>query len=143
MAISKNIKRIVKERAHGCCEYCQCLAKFVPVPFVIEHIIPQVKGGTDVLSNLAFSCHGCNGSKYDKTTALDPITNEVVSLYHPRRDDWKSHFIWSEDATRINGITPTGRATIIALHLNREELINFRSVLVLFGNHPPSHTLPS
>ena len=38
MAIPKKIKKIVEQRAKGCCEYCQCVALYIPVPFTMEHI---------------------------------------------------------------------------------------------------------
>jgi len=37
------------------------------------------------------------------------------------------------------GLTPTGRATIAALRLNREGVINLRRALKLEGKHPPPH----
>jgi len=37
------------------------------------------------------------------------------------------------------GLTPIGRATILALHLNRPALLNLRSLLLAFGEHPPLH----
>ena len=51
----------------------------------------------------------------------DPVTGEVVSLYHPRQDDWNEHFTWSEGFTLLIGLTHIGRATIIELDLNRLE----------------------
>jgi hypothetical protein len=141
MAISKKIKKAVEQRAKGCCEYCQCVALYIPVPFTMEHIIPQVHGGSDDVDNLAFACGHCNGAKYSKIEAKDEITNSVVRLFHPRRDVWKNHFKWNEDFSKIIGITPTGRATVLTLNINREKVINFRLLLFPFGFHPPSHTL--
>jgi hypothetical protein len=60
-----------------------------------------------------------------------------VRLFHPRRDRWADHFAWTDDGTRILGLTPTGRATVEALRLNREPLVNLRRVLVQAGEHPP------
>lgn len=140
MAISKKVRLIVSERANYCCEYCQCIAKFIPVPFVMEHIIPQVKGGSDKINNLAFSCHHCNGTKYNKTEAIDSITQKKIDLFHPRNDSWTEHFKWNDDFMKIIGITPKGRATIETLKLNRENVINHRMVLFLYGVHPPKHT---
>jgi hypothetical protein len=37
----------------------------------------------------------------------------------------------------IVGLTPTGRATIEALKLNREPLVNLRRLLYAAGEHPP------
>jgi len=37
----------------------------------------------------------------------------------------------------IIGVTPTGRATVAALRLNRPGLVNMRQVLYGIGKHPP------
>lgn len=135
--ISESLKQTVEERADGRCEYCLSLRKYSPQPFVIEHISPRSKGGTDDLENLALSCGGCNGHKYQKTEAPDPITSVLTPLFHPRKDSWSTHFEWDVDYLQIIGITPIGRATVRALHLNREELINLRMLVKMTGEHPP------
>ncbi|MGB1241351.1 MAG: HNH endonuclease [Chitinophagales bacterium] len=127
----------VVERAKGRCEYCKCLRKYSPQPFNIEHIIPIAQGGTSDLDNLALSCGGCNGHKYTKIAALDPVSLQIVSLFHPRKNIWKDHFIWDVSFTKVIGITAIGRATINALHLNRQELINLRKLTKLTGEQPP------
>ncbi|PYS53428.1 MAG: HNH endonuclease, partial [Acidobacteria bacterium] len=86
------------------------------------------------------SCQGCNGHKYTKQQVTDPITGLVVPLFHPRRDRWNEHFAWSVDTTVIVGLTPTGRATVEALHLNRIELANLREVLYDAQEHPPTES---
>jgi hypothetical protein len=48
------------------------------------------------------------------------VSGEIVPLYHPRRDRWDTHFVWSDDFLLIVGLTPTGRATVATLFLNRE-----------------------
>jgi hypothetical protein len=131
------LKQAVFERAHGCCEYCVSQVKYSPDPFSGEHIIPRSRGGTDDLENLALSCLGCNYKKYISIDAIDPLTGERVPLFHPRRDQWSEHFAWGDDFTLIYGITPTGRATVEKLELNREGLVNLRRVLVAFKKHPP------
>ena len=60
-----------------------------------------------------------------------------MPLYHPRRQRWGDHFAWSDDFTRVIGLTATGRATVVLLQLNRETLINLREALVVLGQHPP------
>jgi hypothetical protein len=89
------------------------------------------------LSNLALACRGCNLYKSDKTTAIDPISNRTVPLFHPRRQQWNDHFSWNQDGTQIVGLTPIGRATVAALNLNREGLVNLRRTLHQCGEHPP------
>lgn len=38
---------------------------------------------------------------------------------------------------QIIGLTPTGRATVEALRLNRPEVVNLRRLLFAHGEHPP------
>ncbi|MBI4671109.1 MAG: HNH endonuclease [Chloroflexi bacterium] len=130
-------KRIVQERANGCCEYCKSQARFETYSFAIEHIVPKSRGGTTSLENLAFSCQGCNNAKFTKVQAFDPLTKTLVPLFHPRQNKWREHFEWNADFTLIVGLTPIGRATVLALQLNRIGLINLRRILHLTGNHPP------
>lgn len=61
----------------------------------------------------------------------------MVELFNPRQQQWQEHFCWSEDYTRIIGVTSTGRATVDALHMNRPGLVNMREVLYMVGKHPP------
>jgi 5-methylcytosine-specific restriction endonuclease McrA len=107
-------------------------------PYSVEHSVPQVRGGEDALDNLSLACQGCNGHKYTKTHAEDPITRQIVPLFHPRQQDWQEHFIWSHDYFLILGRTPIGRATVKALQLNRKGVVNLRQLLLGAGLHPPS-----
>lgn len=134
---SKKWRRFVSDRARGCCEYCLSQAKYAPDPFSIEHIIPRSKGGTDDLDNLAWACMGCNGMKYNETHAIDPVSMEEVALFHPRKQIWADHFEWNTACTHVFGKTPTGRASIEKLGLNREGVVNLRIVLAGIGEHPP------
>ncbi|MFO7633013.1 MAG: HNH endonuclease [Caldilinea sp.] len=135
--VSAAVRTLVRERTRDCCEYCQSQARFSNSPFVVEHIMPQALGGATILENLAYACAGCNGHKATKTSAPDPQTGEVAALFHPRRQQWHEHFRWDESFTIIEGSTPEGRATVLALHLNRTSLVNLRSVLRRSGDHPP------
>lgn len=105
--------------------------------FSIEHIHPYERGGAHDLDNFAFSCQGYNNHKYTKTEGRDPEDGTLVGLFHPRQDRWTDHFAWSESFTIIVGLTPTGRATVEALRLNRPGLVNLRRLLVDAGEHPP------
>jgi 5-methylcytosine-specific restriction endonuclease McrA len=109
-------KKVVAERANGCCEYCRSQVRFAIQPFSIEHIIPRSAGGETVLDNLALSCQGCNNHKYNKIEGRDPVSGELVPLYHPRKQRWSEHFAWNGEFTRIIGLTPTGRSTVDLLH---------------------------
>jgi len=138
--ITARQKKAIVERAHGCCEYCRSQARFAMQPFSVEHIIPQSQGGQTKLDNLALSCQGCNNHKYTKTEGRDPVSGDIVPLFHARRQRWRDHFVWNDDFTLIIGLTPTGRATVEALRLNREGLVNLRRVLYAVAEHPPAET---
>ncbi|WP_071191053.1 HNH endonuclease signature motif containing protein [Trichormus sp. NMC-1] len=135
--VTSQQKKAVAERAKGCCEYCRSQARFAIQPFSIEHIIPKSQGGKTSLDNLAFSCQGCNNHKYNKTEGIDPVGGNIVSLYHPRQQKWNEHFSWNEDFSLVIGLTPTGRAMVETLQLNREGVVNLRLVLYGIGEHPP------
>ena len=117
-------KRVVAERAGGCCEYCLSPLTYSTDPFAIEHVTPRAVGGSNANDNLAFSCLGCNGYKFTSVEKVDPITKQIAPFYHPRRHEWSNHFAWNEDLTLLVGLTPTGRATIERLRLNREGVVN-------------------
>ncbi|KHD06587.1 HNH endonuclease [Candidatus Thiomargarita nelsonii] len=135
--ITAKIKQAIVERANGCCEYCRSQARFATQQFSVEHIKPRSVGGKTTLDNLALACQGCNNHKYNKIEARDPVSSKMAPLYHPRQQQWYNHFSWSKDFTLIVGLTPTGRATVEALQLNREGLVNLRRVLYAAGEHPP------
>jgi len=132
------IRRQAIHRAQNRCEYCRAPEAFSLDTFTIDHIIPVGEEGNDDLENLAFACHNCNNRKQDDTTAVDPQTQQQVPLFHPRLDQWRDHFQWSEDALMIIPITAIGRATLLRLQLNRIGAVNVRRALMALGEeHPP------
>jgi HNH endonuclease len=135
--IAAGEQQAIIDRARRRCEYCQCPMDYSSQSFACEHIIPVAKGGETSLDNLALACGGCNSFKYTKQEAVDPDSSETVILYHPRREIWWDHFAWSADGIDTIGITPTGRATIDALCLNRQGVQNIRRLLVMANLHPP------
>lgn len=138
--ITSQQKNDVVERAKGCCEYCRSQAHFAMQSFSVEHIVPRSRDGKTEIENLALACQGCNNHKYTKTKGRDPVNGDLVPLYHPRVQRWRDHFAWNEDCTLIIGLTPVGRATVEALCLNRDGLINLRRILYTMGTHPPAET---
>ncbi len=104
----------------------------------IEHLTPTSLGGLTVEANLWPACSRCNTHKGDRVAAQDPTNGEWIPFFNPRTQTWAEHFEWVDAATRIAGKTATGRATVVALHLNRLPLVNARRVWVSVGWHPPS-----
>lgn len=136
--VPAELRRLMAERAGGCCEYCRSQVRFSMDAFSVEHILPESRGGSTAAENLALSCLGCNGHKHAKVQGRDPLTGDLVHLFHPRQQHWEDHFGWDESFTRVLGLTPVGRATVMELCLNREGLVNLRRALRAFGVHPPS-----
>ncbi|MCB0084943.1 MAG: HNH endonuclease [Caldilineaceae bacterium] len=135
--IPTQIRQQVEQEAQMRCGYCRTSHIFTAKTLHIEHIIPIAAGGGSEIDNLWLACELCNGAKGMKTHAVDPLTIATVALFHPRLQQWSDHFRWSEDGTRILGITPNGRATVAALKLNRPSLVAARKWWVSAGWHPP------
>ena len=135
--ITAQNKALVAKRARYCCEYCLSQVAYSPDSFSIDHVVPRTVGGTNDLENLAFACLGCNTRKFTFTAAVDPVTGLEAPLYHPRHHQWHDHFMWDDDFFLLVGLTPTGRATIERLQLNRTGTVNLRIALSRIGKHPP------
>jgi 5-methylcytosine-specific restriction endonuclease McrA len=130
------LKRLVIERTRRRCEYCCAPDTYAAVPFHVDHIVPEARGGTTTEDNLAYSC-GCNGFKGASMEGIDPETGMIVPLFHPRRDTWNEHFASSEDFLEVRGKTAVGRASVIVLHMDRPTLVALRRLLLAHGEHPP------
>src|SRR6266849_3616917 len=137
------VERRVREAAHNRCGYCLSPQALVMARLEIEHIIPISRfaaddPAADDESNLWLACPICNGHKSDKISTMDPESGDSVSLFNPRTQRWSEHFRWSEDGIRIVGLTPVGRATVLALHLADDpEALRVRANWVSVGWHPP------
>ncbi|MEW5985546.1 MAG: HNH endonuclease [Chloroflexota bacterium] len=89
------------------------------------------------LDNLCLACWSCNLIKQKQIAAVDPDSGEVTRLFHPNTQKWSEHFAWADDGLIIVGLTPTGRATVKALKLNRGRLVRSRRLWIQAGWHPP------
>ena len=136
--IPQALRQRVAEQARYRCGYCLTSEAIVGTPMEIDHIIPESLGGPTEEENLWLACSLCNDHKSNRVAALDPLTSEIVRLFDPRRQVWQEHFTWTAEGDRIVGITPTGRATVAALHLNRPSLVRARQAWVSVGWHPPA-----
>jgi hypothetical protein len=131
------LRSLVRERAGHRCEYCrihQDQDAFFTFP--IDHIIARQHGGKNEADNLCLSCYRCNRHKGPNIASLDPETQELVRLFHPRRDDWAEHFEWR--GALLVGRTPIGRATVMLLAVNHPDYVLLRESLIAEGTFPPS-----
>lgn len=119
------------------CGYCRTSSLIIGQPLSIEHILPKAFGGATAIDNLWLSCRRCNEFKGVQIDAVDPDSDQRVPLFNPRTQSWREHFIWSGDGAILIGLTPCGRATIVALNLNNPDIVAARQLWVSVGWHPP------
>jgi hypothetical protein len=137
-SVPQSIRQQVISDANQCCEYCQTQQRLTGMPLVIDHIVPLSKDGSSDRANLAASCYRCNEFKGVRMNAVDPVTGEQVSLFNPRQQTWTEHFVWIEEGTLIAGLTTIGRATVDALKLNNDYVVESRRIWVAENWHPPN-----
>ncbi|HSH03782.1 MAG TPA: HNH endonuclease signature motif containing protein [Anaerolineae bacterium] len=129
------MRRFVLKRAHNLCEYCGLSQVGQAATFHIDHIIPVTANGPTDTGNLALACVACSLYKSAQQTALDPLSNKPATIFNPRLDIWQEHFQWQD--VQLVGLTPTGRATIKALKMNRPAILAIRQEEHFFDRHPP------
>jgi hypothetical protein len=130
--MSPELRRQVRERAGGRCEYCR-LPDWIELagPFHVEHVIARQHRGLNVLSNLAWACSRCNRHKGTNLSGVDPDGDVVVTLFNPRCEHWQEHF--ELVCAIIRGRTSSGRATAWLLQMNAERRVELRSQLIAQG----------
>lgn len=128
------LRRLVIERAENRCEYCGLSQISQIATFHIDHVVPIAAGGETTEDNLALACVSCSLRKGARLTGIDPLTREEAPIFNPRKDRWQEHFLW--DDIYAGGRTPTGRATVLALAMNRTTALLIRGEESLRGRHP-------
>jgi hypothetical protein len=134
MPVSEALRQRVRALDGDRCAYCRSPAMLSVATYEMDHIVPESAGGADSVENLAWCCPSCNRFKAARQGALDPETQQVVPLYHPRRDKWATHFAWSDDGSVVLGLTATGRATVSLLRINRPEMAHLRRLWGKLGH---------
>ena len=133
--IPARLRQAVIERANDRCEYCRLAQAGQAATFHIDHIVPIAAGGGTTSDNLALACVACSLHKSARRVAPDPETGSDAPLFHPRLQQWSEHFRW--EGLRVVGLTPTGRATVAALEMNRPTVLAIRAEEIFFQRHPP------
>ncbi|GCL37357.1 MAG: HNH endonuclease [Sphaerospermopsis kisseleviana] len=127
--IPNSVRKMVFNRAQGCCEYCLIPEKLVLANHQIDHVIAEKHGGATVLENLALSCSLCNQAKGSDIASIDPDSGDTVRLYNPRKDIWQEHFILNSQSGMIEPLTAIGRVTVQLLRMNRVEYLPVRKII--------------
>jgi HNH endonuclease len=130
-----SLRRLVRERAGRCCEYCRLPQALVaPLAFHVEHIVLKKHDGGDEDGNLSLACYFCNLHKGPNLTGIDPRSGRIIPLFHPRKQSWPSPFRW--DGPLLVGRTATGRATVRVLAINLPHRVRIRQRLTEAGLFP-------
>lgn len=137
MSVPATLRRLIAERDQHRCAYCLTAEENCGLQMHVDHIIPETANGPTTADNLCLACFSCNVHKGPQQTGVDPLTGETSPLFHPLRQRWRDHFAWDESNTQIVGLTPCGRATVVALQLNNPTVVRARRRWVSAGWHPP------
>ena len=132
--VSPALRRAVRLRAQGRCEYCLMPDSEPLFPHEPDHIIALKHRGKTTSGNLAYACFECNRAKGSDIASLDPATGKLMALFNPRTQGWTDHF-------RLNGpviepITPEGRVTVLLLRMNLAARVTIRNSLMQEGRYP-------
>lgn len=137
--IPESLRQQVRERAQGNCEYCLLHERYALKTHEVDHIRAEKHGGMTLSENLCLSCFECNRQKGSDLSSVDPITDEVVPLFHPRRDIWSDHFQFTPDG-KIEGKTAQGRVTVRLLDFNNPERVTIRAALMVLRRYPEENS---
>jgi hypothetical protein len=134
--VNQRLVREVRRRAGDRCEYCRIPFPQYRLPFQVDHVIARQHEGSSELGNLALACFHCNRHKGPNIAGIDPVTGDVVRLFHPRTDVWDDHF--RLDGPLLVGSTAAGRATVQVLAMNDSEFVKVREALIAEGAYSTS-----
>lgn len=129
--IPAELRRLVRQRARDCCEYCLMPESMTLATHEIDHVIAEKHGGPTEAGNLALACALCNGFKGSDLASIDAASGAIVLLFNPRRDRWTEHFRLENG--RIEPLTAIGRATASLLQLNHPLRVEERLLLGATG----------
>lgn len=132
--VGEALRRLVAERARRRCEYCLLHEDDAYFPHQVDHIISRKHGGRSEADNLAYACFRCNAWKGSDIGSLDSQTGQLVPLFHPRRQQWTSHFIMRGFV--IEPLTPEAEVTARLLKLNLDKRVAERRLLLAAGRFP-------
>jgi HNH endonuclease len=125
------LKKLVRQRANGRCEYCRLPEFASGIPFEADHIRALHHKGPTTAANLAHACIYCNGYKGPNASGFDPLTGKLTQLFNPRRHKWSYHFHY--DGGELTGQTAVGRTTIEVLRINLPNRVALRELLMEDG----------
>ncbi|MDP6115888.1 MAG: HNH endonuclease signature motif containing protein [Planctomycetota bacterium] len=137
--VSAELRRLVRSRANGLCEYCLIDETDTFLGCQIDHIISEKHGGPTEPQNLAYACAFCNRAKGSDIGSIAQSTGAFTRFFDPRKDHWGDHFGLRK--ALIDPRTPIGEATSRILGFNEAERVLERNALQVMGRYPPGRAL--
>lgn len=129
-----DLRRLIVDRAQGCCEYCYIHEDDHYLTHEVDHIISIKHRGTTIVDNLCLSCFDCNRYKGSDIGSLDLETDTFTPLFNPRTMQWDTHLQLNNGV--IVPLTSEGRVTVFLLRLNSSERLVRRQGLIALGRYP-------
>jgi hypothetical protein len=99
----------------------------VPVGATADRAYSANQAWRDV-ENLALACIDCNLRKGPNLSGIDPESDAIVPLFHPRLQSWEEHF--RLEGARIVGVSSSGRATVAVMEFNMQDRVQVRLAMV-------------
>ena len=134
--IGDALRQLVAWRAFHQCEYCLLSEDDSFSPHQVDHIISRKHGGLSIESNLAYACLRCNMWKGSDIGSVEPSTDRLTPLYHPRQQPWGEHF--RLQGAMVTPLTPEGIVTVGLLRFNADQRVAERRLLIAVGRYPRS-----
>jgi hypothetical protein len=124
-------RELVRRRADNDCEYCLLCQEHSAVPHQSSISSQRSMAGPTTRPTWRLRVTVTISARAPTFRGIDPLTGELVALFHPRRDRRADHF--TIRVPRIEGVTPCGRATVRVLAMNDVRRLELRSELSVGG----------
>ena len=125
--VNAELRRLVRTRAEGICEYCLIGEDDILLGCAVDHVISEKHGGLTQAENLAIACVFCNRAKGSDLGSISWKTAELVRFFNPRLDRWSDHFTLI--GNKIEPLTVIGEVTVRILGFNAHERLMEREIL--------------
>ena len=129
--VPPELRRFVRQRAEGRCEYCLAPESLSFALHQVDHIQAEKHSGPTVEANLALCCIVCNQFKGTDLSSVDPVSRKITPLFNPRSHVWAEHF--RLEGPHIRPLTAIGRVTVRLLRLNDPERLAERELFLAAG----------
>lgn len=136
--MTKELKRLVSERAESLCEYC-LISEEDSGGCQFDHIISIKHGGETTAENLAYACLYCNLNKGADLGSIIWRTGDLVRFFNPRRELWSEHF--RLEGAMIQSLTDIGEVTARILQFNSSDRLLERQLLIDANRYPSINAL--